>query len=128
MVLAQNFLHTEAQSLNTGRVFFSPETIAALSGYDWPGNVRELQNRICRALSLFNGQTITPDDLGLASGQPDQTAESFSTLQEARNQAEQHYIRKALMMTGNNISQAAKLLKISRPTLHDLLKKHRINS
>ena len=128
MVLAQNFLHTEAQSLNAGRVCFSPEAIAALSGYEWPGNVRELQNRICRALSLFNGQTITPDDLGLESCQPDQTANTICTLQEARNQAEHHCVRKALMITGNNISQAAKLLKISRPTLHDLLKKHDIKS
>jgi two-component system NtrC family response regulator len=32
-------------------------------------------------------------------------------------------VYKALSLTGNNISQAAKLLEVSRPTLHDLLKK-----
>jgi len=127
MVLAQHFLQAESQSLNAGRISFSPDAMAALSAYNWPGNVRELQNRIYRSLSLVNGQTITPDDLGLDAGQPDQAAETFYTLQEARNQAEQHCIRKALMMTRNNISQAAKILKISRPTLHDLLKKHNIN-
>ncbi|MBC2714547.1 MAG: PEP-CTERM-box response regulator transcription factor [Desulfobacteraceae bacterium] len=128
MVLAQHFLRTETQSLKAGRVLFSPGAIAALSVHDWPGNVRELHNRIRRSLSIFTGQTITPDNLGLGACQPDQTAETFSTLQEARNQAEQDCIRKALLLTGNNISQAAKLLKTSRPTLHDLLKKHNIKS
>ncbi len=128
MVLAQHFLRSEAQSLKAGSVSFSPGAMAALSVHDWPGNVREIHNRIRRALSIFTGQTITPDDLGLGECQPNQTAETFYTLQEARNQAEQLGIRKALMMTGNNISQAAKLLNISRPTLHDLLKKHKSSS
>jgi two-component system, NtrC family, response regulator len=128
MVLAQHFLHTESQSLNAGRISFSPAAMAALAAYNWPGNVRELQNRIYRSLSLINGQTITPDDLGLETCQPDKAAETFYTLQEARNQAEQQCVRKALLLTGNNISQAAKLLKTSRPTLHDLLKKHDIQS
>jgi two-component system NtrC family response regulator len=128
MVLAHHVLRSEAQSLKTGRISFSAGAMAALSAHDWPGNVRELQNRICRALSLINGQTITPEDLGLNERQTDQTAETFYTLQEARNQAEQHCVRKALLMTGNNISQAAILLKISRPTLHDLLKKHDIKN
>jgi two-component system NtrC family response regulator len=128
MVLAQHFLHHESQALKAGRVSFSSGALAALSGHDWPGNVRELQNRICRALSIFNGQTITPNDLGLEVCHTDKTSEILNTLQEARNQAEQNCIRKALMMTGNNISQAAKLLKTSRPTLHDLLKKHDIQA
>jgi len=128
MVLAQHFLRSETQSLKAGRISFSPGAIAALSAHDWPGNVRELQNRICRALSIFSDKIITRENLGLGTCQLDPAAESFSTLQEARNQAEQRCVRQALMLTGNNISQAAKLLKISRPTLHDLLKKHDIKS
>ena len=100
--------------------------MAALSAHDWPGNVRELQNRIRRALSIFSGNTITPDDLGLAPHEKKASSEIVETLQAARNHAEQNCIRKALMLTGNNISQAAKLLEVSRPTLHDLLKKHGI--
>jgi len=128
VVLAQHFLRTETQSLKAGRVSFSPGAMAALSAHEWPGNVRELQNRVRRALSLINGQTITADDLGLDECQTNQASETFYTLQEARNQSEQNCIRKALLLTGNNISQAAKLLNISRPTLHDLLKKHEIKS
>ena len=128
MVLAQHVLRNEAESLKAGRISFSPGAMAALSAHEWPGNIRELQNRIFRALSVFSDKIITRENLGLDSCQPDQTAETFYTLQEARNQAEQHCVRKALMMTGNNISQAAKLLKTSRPTLHDLLKKHDIKN
>jgi two-component system NtrC family response regulator len=48
-------------------------------------------------------------------------------LKEARETAEKNAVRRALALSGNNISQAAKLLDISRPTLHDLLKKHEIS-
>ena len=128
LVLAQHFLQEESQSLKSGRISFSPGAMAALSAHDWPGNVRELQNRIRRALSIFSGNTITPDDLGLALAPHEKktSSEIVETLQAARNHAEQNCIRKALMLTGNNISQAAKLLEVSRPTLHDLLKKHGI--
>jgi len=50
-----------------------------------------------------------------------------STLKEAREAAEKKTVRLALSLSGNNISQAARILEISRPTLHDLLKKHRIS-
>ncbi|HID02216.1 MAG TPA: AAA family ATPase, partial [Desulfobacterales bacterium] len=48
-------------------------------------------------------------------------------LKEARKLAEKSAVYKALSLTGNNISQAAKLLEVSRPTLHDLLKKLEIS-
>ncbi len=126
MMLAQHFLRREAQSLNSGRVCFSPCAISALLAHDWPGNIRELQNRIRRALSVYSNQTITSIDLGLEEKNFRNVDETVQTLQEARGQAEHQCIRQALLMTGDNISQAAKLLQISRPTLHDLLKKHGI--
>ena len=59
--------------------------------------------------------------------EPDQVENDLQTLKTARENAEIKVVRQALAMTGNNISQAAKLLEVSRPTLHDLLKKHGIN-
>ena len=126
MVLAQHFLRKEAKSLKTGRLSFSPGAIAALSSHDWPGNVREVQNRIRRALAICRGPMIMPVDLGLAACQPDQVDEKLLTLQAARDQGEQQCVRRALLLTGNNITQAAKLLETSRPTLHDLIRKHEI--
>jgi len=126
MVLAQHFLRKEAGSLKIGRVAFSPAAISALSSHGWPGNVREVQNRIRRALAIFSGPTITPEDLGLDACPPDSAGEKLMTLQAARDRGELHCMKQALLLTGNNIAQAARLLKTSRPTLHDLIKKHGI--
>jgi len=127
MLLAQHFLQTECESLKAGRISFSPTAIAALTSFHWPGNVRQLHNSIRRGLSTCSHQRIMPEDLGLAETAPGQE-ERLLTLQEARDQGEEKYVRKALMLTGNNISEAARLLKISRPTLHDLIKKHGIRT
>ena len=126
MVLSRHFLRKEASSLKKGRVAFSPAAISALSSHDWPGNVREVQNRIRRALAIFSGPTIRPEDLGLDACPPDSVGEKLLTLQAARDRGELHCVKQALLLTGNNIAQAAKLLKTSRPTLHDLIKKHGI--
>ncbi|MBI5894682.1 MAG: sigma-54-dependent Fis family transcriptional regulator, partial [Desulfobacterales bacterium] len=127
LVLAHHFLLKEARTLKMGRTSFSPAAIAALSVCAWPGNVRELQNCIRRALSVSRGQVITPEHLELeASCASERPIEKLMTLQEARDQAERHCVQQALLITGHNISQAAKLLATSRPTLHDLMKKHGI--
>jgi two-component system NtrC family response regulator len=122
--LAQHFLRAGSEDLKTGRAAFSPSALAALSAADWPGNVRELQNCIRRGLSISSGRKITAEDLGLEAFLPQQAERRFLTLQQARDQAEENCVRKALAVAGNNISEAARLLEISRPTLHDLIKKH----
>jgi two-component system NtrC family response regulator len=124
MVLAQHILREEAKSLKIGRVSFSPDAIAALSSHSWPGNVRELQNRIRRALVIYRGPMVLARDLGLNGCSPEKNDEKLMTLQAARNQSELSCMQRALRLAGNNITQAAKLLDISRPTLHDLIKKH----
>jgi two-component system NtrC family response regulator len=124
LLLAHRFLHEETRSLQRGPVSLSPAAVAALTAYLWPGNVRELQNRIRRALSTNTGRVIDSVDLGLEEAPMNEEGEKLLTLRQARDAAEIRTIRRALGLTGNNISQAAKLLEISRPTLHDLLKKH----
>jgi two-component system, NtrC family, response regulator len=126
MVLAQHFLAAETKALKAHQASFSLAAMAALSSHHWPGNVRELQNRIRRALTTFNGHIITAEDLGLEDVFPDQPDEKLLTLKEARDQAEIRCVQQALLLSGNNISRAAKLLSISRPTLHDLINKHKI--
>jgi two-component system NtrC family response regulator len=128
LLLAYHFLKEETHNLQRGQVRLSPTAIAALTAYTWPGNVRELQNRICRALSTNTGRVIDPIDLGLEDAILGQEEQKLPTLKGAREAAEINIIRRALALTGNNISQAARLLDTSRPTLHDLLKKHGIST
>jgi len=127
MLLAHHFLLKEAQNLHRGKTAFSSTAIASLSSHAWPGNVRELQNRIRRALSTSVGKIIHPSDMGLEDASMDSVETKLFTLKDARDTAEKNAVHKALALTGNNITQAARLLEISRPTLHDLLKKHGIN-
>ena len=125
-LLAHHFLAEESRRLKRGNVSFSAAASAILTAHDWPGNVRELQNRIRRALGSTCNRIITPADLGLEKISPGQENPKLVTLKTAREDAERHSVIQAMSCTGNNISQAAKLLEISRPTLHGLLKKHRI--
>ncbi|MCD6184256.1 MAG: PEP-CTERM-box response regulator transcription factor [Deltaproteobacteria bacterium] len=127
LLLAHNFLLEETRKLQRGRASFTPEAIAALTAHDWPGNVRELQNRIRRALGTTMDRLITPVALGLGKKPVEQKKQKLPTLKDARETAEKNVVRRALALSGNNITQAAKLLEISRPTLHDLLKKHEIS-
>jgi two-component system NtrC family response regulator len=128
LLLAHSFLQEETRKLQREQTSFSPAAIAALIAHDWPGNIRELQNRIRRALGTMMDRVITPVDLGLEDIPLKQETQKLATLKEARETAEIRAVRRALALSGNNISQAAKLLEISRPTLHDLLKKHGIKS
>lgn len=126
LLLAHNFLQTEAKQIGKGNISFSPSAIAALSGHDWPGNVRELQNRVRRALGSGLDTSIQPEDLGFEVSEIDTENQKLPTLKKARETAEKKVIYKALALSGDNISKAANLLEVSRPTLHDLIKKHGI--
>jgi two-component system NtrC family response regulator len=98
----------------------SEDAIRAISNHIWPGNVRELENRLKRAVLLTEGQFVTASTLGLSTD----TQGSFPTLRQARAELEIDMIRRALALAENNISQAAKLLGISRPTLYDIMSTH----
>ena len=128
LLLAHRFLQEEARKLRRGQVSFSPAAISALSNHNWPGNVRELQNCIRRALGTTTDNTLLPSDLELIEPDSAGLTDKIVTLKDARDAAEKDAVHRALGLSGNNISQAAKLLEISRPTLHDLLKKHRISA
>ncbi|MBU4319007.1 MAG: sigma-54 dependent transcriptional regulator [Proteobacteria bacterium] len=126
-LLARHFIDQESKGLGLGRLTLSPGSLEAIQSYPWPGNVRELKNLLRRALATVNGTVIRPADLGL--GVPKTSGEedlAMTPLSETRGRAEEEAIRRALAMSGNNISQAARMLSVSRPTLHDLMKKHRI--
>jgi two-component system NtrC family response regulator len=126
-LLARHFTARFARDLNPAVQGLSPEAIAAIDAYGWPGNVRELENRIKRAVIMADGRSITVTDLDLPSTVPAEVPAAIN-LRAAREVADRRAIRHAMSRTDNNISSAAKLLGISRPTLYDLLKQYRLQA
>ena len=100
---------------------FTEGAIAALEAYSWPGNVRELENKVKTALIMGDGPLITAQDLGLAEGTD---AASIFNLREVRARAERQVITQVLAIVDNNISRAAELLGMTRPTLYDLMERY----
>ena len=125
-LLARHFVNRFAREMNRAVHGLSPDALAAIDSYAWPGNVRELENRIKRAVIMTEGKTIGLDDLGLPGTRAE--APAPINLRAAREVADRRAIRQALSRTDNNISGAAKLLGISRPTLYDLIKQYRLSA
>ena len=120
-VLARHFILKHAKAMNTGVTGLAADARAAIDGWGWPGNVRELENRIKRAVIMADGKLITAADLDLDGTADDADA---LNLRAAREVADRKAIRRALARAEGNISGAARMLGISRPTLYDLLKSY----
>src|SRR6476661_4383484 len=128
VLLARHFVNRFGRELNPGVQSLSPDAIDAVHAYGWPGNVRELENRIKRAVIMADGRTVTAADLDLPAAAVEGAEILPINLRSAREVADRKAIRQAMSHTDNNISGAAKLLGISRPTLYDLLKQYRLQA
>ena len=102
---------------------FSDDAIAAMDAHEWPGNVRELENRVKRAVIMAEGAQITAEDLDLPVPEG---RTPLSTLRQARETAERRVLEQALTMVDGNMSRAAELLGVTRPTLYSLLEKYQM--
>ncbi len=128
VLLARHFVNRFGRELNPGVQSLSSDAIEAVDAYGWPGNVRELENRIKRAVIMADGKCVTSGDLDLQAGIVPSDDILPINLRAAREIADRKAIRQAMSRTDNNISGAAKLLGISRPTLYDLLKQYRLQA
>ena len=124
-LLAKHFL-TRFASMNPQVKGLAPDALAAIDRWSWPGNVRELENRMKRAVIMADGKLVTAADLDLDGAGAD--GGDIINLKAVRDTADGQAIRRALARTEGSISNAAKLLGISRPTLYDLLKSHGISA
>ena len=119
--LAERFLQRFAQKYHRPLTGLSPEAAELLKARRWNGNIRELQNCIEKAVILSEGRELTGKDLQLDAASGAKAAES-APAQPDRN--EEALVREAMERTAGNISAAAKLLGVSRPTLYAKLKKY----
>ncbi len=121
VLLAKHFVSRFAREMNPSIKGMSTGALTAIDAWKWPGNVRELENRIKRAVIMAEGKFVTADDLDF--GDEDE-GELLLNLKAAREASDRKAIKRAISRTEGNISSAAKLLGISRPTLYDLLKQY----
>jgi two-component system NtrC family response regulator len=115
-IIKKNRIHFNAPLL---KLSSRAENVLAL--YPWPGNIRELENKLNRATITCMNQTIEPEDLELFASSLEEVS-----FKEARDMFEKEFITRALRKAAYNISEAASVIGLSRPTLYDLLKKHEI--
>ncbi|MET1077735.1 MAG: sigma 54-interacting transcriptional regulator [Pseudomonas sp.] len=103
---------------------FSELALVALREHSWPGNVSELLDRIQRARWLAGRRQIEPADLGLDARVARGSA--VGRLEHYLFQAERQALDAALTRHADNLSQAARVLGVSRPTFYRLLHKHQL--
>ena len=109
ILLAKHFVGKFAQEMNP--------TIKGMS----TGALAAIDDRIKRAVIMAERAFVTADDLDLG----DENVDDLQlNLKAAREAADRKAITRAIARTEGNISNAAKLLGISRPTLYDLMKQY----
>jgi len=117
-LLAHGFVRKFAADQRRGTMTLLPDAVEAIDGYAWPGNVRELENVIKRAVIMADTDNITAQDIGLGVANGDTAA---LNLRHVREQAEKNAVLRVLGRVNGNLSKAAELLGVSRPTLYDLM-------
>lgn len=144
-LMTQYFLRRYAADMGCDNPGITDEAMAVLNAHPWPGNVRELSNVIQKALIFNRGAPMSPDEVRQAITEKtpvtpaDPSAMDAGLTRWAREQLNHprdhlfdecmdHVARilvsEALNQAGGNRSQAARLLGISRPTLHAKIEKY----
>lgn len=126
LLLAQMILSTINGSGKSRK--FSEEALMAMESYGWPGNVRELENKIRRAAILSENAQLTAEDLQLADMDAEPDLLRKLNLRQVREEAESNAIRQAIAYAKGNMTRAAELLGVSRPTLYSLLSRYGLDA
>ncbi|MFI4888092.1 MAG: PEP-CTERM-box response regulator transcription factor [Burkholderiales bacterium] len=117
-LLAHSFVRKFAAEQRRLAMTLLPDAIEAIDAYAWPGNVRELENVVKRAVIMAEGAGIGAADIGLDAAREGAGA---LNLRQVREVAEKSALLRVLGRVNGNLSKAAELLGVSRPTLYDLM-------
>ena len=115
-LLARAFVRQYAEEQKRASLTLVADAVAAIEAHPWPGNVRELQNCAKRAVIMAEGNVLRAADFGLAPRNDEPR-----TLKDVRDDAERDAVMRVLSRVNGNLSRAAEILGVSRPTLYDLL-------
>jgi DNA-binding NtrC family response regulator len=145
-LLADYFLSRFAVEMGMNNPGITREAVSVLSSYPWPGNVRELANTLQKCLIFNRGMPINPEIIsqavssqmpvgGSGVGNSDEVIRQWLREKIMSEPADGLFdkcldrfgrilVSEALNLTGGNRSQSAKLLGLSRPTLHSKIEKY----
>jgi len=118
VLLAHGFVRKFAAEQRRSSMTLGADALNVIEAYEWPGNVRELENVLKRAVIMADSSMITGADIGIAPGSG--TADMLN-LRQVRDEAERTAVLRVLSRANGNLSKAAEMLGISRPTLYDLM-------
>ena len=126
-LIAGHFLTRYSRELAKSTGGFAQQTMELLVGYDWPGNVRELQNEVQRlVIQVDEGGIVTPDllspHLRKMEGVVARAGVGKGNLKEMMDGVEKYLLLESLREHGNNKTNAAKTLGITREGLHKKLR------
>ena len=120
--LAELFVAKYAEKYHRPLAGLDDSAKQALEGGRWSGNIRELQNCIEKAVILSDGTLLSGKDI---QTERPRTGESAGTTLRVMGEAdEERLVREAVTHCNGNISAAAKMLGVSRPTLYSKMKKY----
>jgi DNA-binding NtrC family response regulator len=138
-LLVRHILARSAAELGRQVPGVSREVMAQLLDQDWPGNVRQLENVLLRALVLARGPTLSRSDVegdlwgpsktngsSQVEGKKEVAQDAPPKEEDSLATVERRHVQRVLVMTKGNKSAAARILKVSRPTLNRMIKDYGI--
>jgi len=133
------FLRQACQEVGSDIHLITEPAMRAIMSYPWPGNIRQLRNTVRMMVVMCDHDTLDLRDLPpeiarvkelaapteaaagtLPSGVSDMAAD------QSLEEIEREHIRRVLEMTGNNRTEAAKILKIGERTLYRKIKEYNL--
>ena len=132
VILARHFMEQISLEIGVAPKPFSADAIDVLRLHDWPGNIRELKNVIQRAILLNDGPEVNATHLSIFDRHPEHghrdtepeqaihIPDTGMTMAEIEAEA----LRITLGLTGGNRSAAARILRLSRPTIHRKIREY----
>ena len=125
-LLVRHFADQQCQQNRLPKVDFTPESMKYLQGLPYPGNIRELKNLVERTLLVSGKETLDVDDFKAQNPHSAEAIPSQSLDNLTLDELERQRILLALEQYGNNLTQVATSLGLSRPALYRRLEKHNI--
>jgi DNA-binding NtrC family response regulator len=138
-ILLEHFLARYRRERGTRITGLTPAAIQVVEAYTWPGNIREFQNMVEWVTITCKGEQVDVGDLPeyLRSGKP-VTSSAEQTNQSERpsllsyglsvGEVEKTMLQEALTKARGNVSEAARLLKVTRNTLRYRMGKYNLRA